>query len=57
MQGIAKPVSVYALASTGVAQKILSRPCEDTITVTVTWKNSSGSQGHALYTSSWTASK
>ncbi|CAE7713864.1 gltX1 [Symbiodinium sp. CCMP2592] len=57
MQGIAKPVSVYALASTGVAQKILSRPCEDTITVTVTWKNNSGSQGHALYTSSWTASK
>mmetsp|Transcript_11586 Transcript_11586/g.21986 ORF Transcript_11586/g.21986 Transcript_11586/m.21986 type:complete len:415 (-) Transcript_11586:12-1256(-) len=57
MQGIAKPVSVYAIASTGVAEKILKRPCEDTITVTVTWRNHSGSTGHAVYTSSWTASK
>ncbi|CAK8988133.1 unnamed protein product [Durusdinium trenchii] len=57
MQGIAKPVSVYATASTGVAEKILGRSCEDTITLTVTWKNSTGSSGHATYTSSWTASK
>merc|ERR1712157_596703 len=28
-----------------------------TITLNVTWKNSSGSCGHALYTSSWTAAK
>lgn len=57
MQGIAKPVSVYATASTGTAEKILGRPCEDTITLNVVWQNHSGSTGHALYTSSWTASK
>lgn len=57
MQGIAKPVSVYATASTGVAEKILGRACEDTITLNVTWRNHSGSTGHALYTSSWVASK
>lgn len=57
MQGIAKPVSVYATASTGVAEKILGRPCEDTITLNVVWKNHSGSTGHAVYTSSWVASK
>lgn len=57
MQGIARPVSVYAVASTGVAEKILSRPCEDTITLTVTWENLKGGTGTALYTSSWVASK
>eukprot|EP00933_Yihiella_yeosuensis_P061356 TRINITY_DN6416_c1_g3_i1.p1 TRINITY_DN6416_c1_g3~~TRINITY_DN6416_c1_g3_i1.p1 ORF type:complete len:421 (+),score=70.52 TRINITY_DN6416_c1_g3_i1:425-1687(+) len=57
MQGIARPISVYATSSTGVAEKILGRPCEDTITLNVTWRNDSGSTGHALYTSSWVASK
>eukprot|EP00435_Cladocopium_sp_Y103_P036630 s698_g9.t1 len=42
MQGIAKPVSVYATASTGTAEKILGRPCEDTITLNVVWQNHSG---------------
>jgi len=57
MQGIARPLSVYAVASTGVAEKILERPCEDTITLTVTWENFKGGTGTALYTSSWVASK
>jgi len=57
MQGVAVPVKVYATASTGVAEKILGRPCEDTITLNVTWQNKTGSIGTAVYTSSWVASK
>lgn len=57
MQGIARPVSVYAASSSGVAEKLLGRPCEDTITLNVTWRNRSGTTGHAVYTSSWVASK
>eukprot|EP00929_Paragymnodinium_shiwhaense_P087501 TRINITY_DN47662_c0_g1_i1.p1 TRINITY_DN47662_c0_g1~~TRINITY_DN47662_c0_g1_i1.p1 ORF type:complete len:431 (+),score=110.40 TRINITY_DN47662_c0_g1_i1:74-1366(+) len=57
MQGIAKPIKVYATASTGVAEKILDRKCEDTITLNVTWQNfEGGGLGHAVYTSSWVAS-
>ena len=37
LQDIAKPISVYAVASFGVAEKILDRTVEDTITLTVTW--------------------
>jgi len=55
MQGIARPTSVYAVASTGIAEKLLSRACEDTITLTVTWENLKGGQGTAIYTSSWVA--
>mmetsp|Transcript_1098 Transcript_1098/g.3054 ORF Transcript_1098/g.3054 Transcript_1098/m.3054 type:complete len:416 (+) Transcript_1098:78-1325(+) len=57
MQGIAFPVSVHAFAATGVAEKLLNRPCEDTITLNVVWKNLSGTVGTAVYTSSWVASK
>jgi len=55
MQGIAVPETVYAVASTGVAEGILGRPCEDTITLTVTWRNLAGGTGTAIYTSSWVA--
>eukprot|EP01059_Diplonema_ambulator_P007103 TRINITY_DN16632_c0_g1_i1.p1 TRINITY_DN16632_c0_g1~~TRINITY_DN16632_c0_g1_i1.p1 ORF type:complete len:420 (+),score=142.14 TRINITY_DN16632_c0_g1_i1:34-1293(+) len=55
MTGIAQPVSVRAVASTGIAEKILGRPCEDTITLTVVWKNTEGGTGTAVYTASWTA--
>jgi len=59
MQGKARCVSVRAVASTGVvAEQILGRPCEDTITITAEWQNmQSGSLGHAVYTASWTAAK
>ena len=40
MQGKGRCISVRAAASEGVvAQKILGRPCEDTITVTAEWEN------------------
>eukprot|EP01060_Flectonema_neradi_P018557 TRINITY_DN2541_c1_g2_i6.p1 TRINITY_DN2541_c1_g2~~TRINITY_DN2541_c1_g2_i6.p1 ORF type:complete len:442 (+),score=78.50 TRINITY_DN2541_c1_g2_i6:85-1410(+) len=56
MEGVAEPISVRGMASSGVAEKILGRPCEDTITVTVTWKNiKSGNIGTAVYTASWVA--
>jgi len=55
--GRARPVSVTANASTGVAEKIVSADsCEDTITLLVQWENrESGSLGTAVYTSSWIA--
>jgi len=59
LQGKARPVSVTALASEGVAVERLGRDCEDTITLSVQWENldKSRSKGHALYTSSWVAPK
>ena len=40
MQGKGRCISVRAAASEGVvAQKILGRPCEDTITITAEWEN------------------
>ncbi|CAD7950648.1 unnamed protein product [Amoebophrya sp. A120] len=39
MQGRARCVSVRALASTGVAEELLGRPCEDTITLMAEWEN------------------
>ena len=40
MQGKGRCVSVSALASEGVvAEKMLGRPCEDTITLTAEWEN------------------
>ena len=43
MQGKGRCVSVSALASEGVvAEKMLGRPCEDTITLTAEWENIDG---------------
>jgi len=52
----AKPISVVATASTGVASQKLNREVEDTITLTVQWKNiKSGSLGTSVHTASWIA--
>jgi D-galacturonate reductase len=54
---IARPLSVTALASTGVAKK-LDIDAEDTITLGVQWENiDSGSLASAFYTASWIAPK
>ena len=52
-------MSVTARASSGVvAEEMLGRQCEDTITLMAEWENvSDGSIGHATYTASWTAAK
>ncbi len=50
----ARPTSVFASASTGVATKQQINT-EDTITLTVSWENDSGNRGTAIYTSSWIA--
>jgi D-galacturonate reductase len=64
-----RPISVVAMASTGVAEGLFKRDCEDTITLTVQWENLEatvsvdGGQsvpvtvgtGTAVYTSSWVA--
>ncbi len=51
----AVPVSVCALAATGVAQST-KIPAEDTISLSVQWKNViSGNLGVAIYTASWIA--
>eukprot|EP00494_Astrolonche_serrata_P024425 UN24683 len=56
MQGKGKPISVTAMASLGVAEKVLERPCEDTITLLVKWESLNTKHvGTAVYTSSWTA--
>jgi D-galacturonate reductase len=55
VNGIAKPVSVLASASSGVASKKLNRDVEDTITLTVTWENNSGAIGTSIHTASWIA--
>ena len=63
----ARPITVTATASTGVANSMLhSTKCEDTITLTVQWENLTpapqspdhqsaavASTGTAVYTSSW----
>ena len=54
---IARPLSVTALASTGVAKKQCI-DAEDTITLGVQWENiESGSLASAFYTASWIAPK
>jgi D-galacturonate reductase len=54
---IARPVSVTALASTGVASS-LGIDAEDTITLAVQWQNiRSSSLASAFYTASWIAPK
>jgi len=56
LTNIAQPISVMATASTGVADKKLNRPVEDTITLTVQWKNmKSGNLGTSIHTASWIA--
>ncbi|RYH22597.1 Gfo/Idh/MocA family oxidoreductase [archaeon] len=55
-----RPVLVVASASSGVASSEAHghMQCEDTITLLVTWENlgsHAGSQGTAVYTSSWVA--
>jgi D-galacturonate reductase len=51
----AKPMSVLATASSGVASKKLGRDVEDTITLTVSWENKSGAIGTSIHTASWIA--
>ena len=56
LEDIARPVSVYATASTGVAEEKLQRDVEDTITLTVQWENlQSGNLGTSIHTASWIA--
>ncbi|GIM05153.1 hypothetical protein Vretimale_9596 [Volvox reticuliferus] len=46
------------MAATGVAEQKLGRPCEDTISLMVQWRNrTDDSCGTALYTASWVAAK
>lgn len=52
----AMALSVYATASTGVADAKLQRPVEDTITLTVTWQNLHGGNcATSVHTASWIA--
>ena len=56
--GIARPISVVATGSTGVAKSKYDIDTEDTITLTVQWQNfADGSLGTGIYTSSWIAPK
>ncbi|CAK9071827.1 scyllo-inositol 2-dehydrogenase (NAD(+)) [Durusdinium trenchii] len=57
MRGTARPVTVTAVAATGVASAMVdAESCEDTITLMVQWENKAdGSRGCAVYTSSWIA--
>ena len=54
--GRGRPLRVVGLAATGVAEQALGRPCEDTISLHVTWQNlPSRTTGIASYTASWAA--
>jgi D-galacturonate reductase len=56
LEGRARPLRVIGMSSNGVAVKELGRPCEDTISLHVTWENlPSGAVGIGSYTSSWIA--
>jgi len=56
LEDIAEPVSVYAVAASGVANTLLEREVEDTITLTVQWRNlKSGNPGTSIHTASWIA--
>jgi D-galacturonate reductase len=55
VKDFAKPVSVLASSSTGVASSKLNRDVEDTITLTVHWENQSGNKGVSIHTASWIA--
>ena len=56
LEGLARPISVIASASNGVAAG-LGLPTEDTITLMVDWRNNSGTKATAIYTSAWIAAK
>ena len=56
MEGLARPVSVVASASDGVA-KGMGMDTEDSITLMVDWEHQSGNRGTAIYTSAWSAPK
>ena len=56
LQDIARPLCVYALASRGVADSLLERDVEDTITLTIQWENiHSGNLATSIHTASWIA--
>lgn len=56
--GRGRPERVTALAATGVAERVLGRACEDSITLAVEWVNlPSRARGVATYTASWAAPK
>ena len=63
VRGFARPESVTAFYSNGVASQRLGVETEDTITLVVQWRNRNedsfqgGSVGHATYTASWIAPK
>lgn len=55
MKNKAIPINVVANCSNGQSEIILNRKCEDTITLTVQWRNIiSNNLGIAIYTASWT---
>ena len=57
MERVARPVSVVASASNGVAQG-MGIETEDSITLMVDWEHfDSGNRGTAVYTSAWSAPK
>ena len=51
-----RPVRVTASAATGLAEG-MGMPTEDTITLTVDWKNADGGTATGVYTASWIAPK
>lgn len=56
LAGIARPERVSASAASGVASARLGRPLEDTIVLTVQWRNlASGNPGVSVHTASWIA--
>lgn len=56
LEGRGRPLSVVGMGASGVAEKELGRPCEDTISLTVQWEClPSKSRGVASYTASWVA--
>jgi hypothetical protein len=49
-------LATLSLAATGVAERVLGRACEDSITLAVEWVNlPSRARGVATYTASWAA--
>ncbi len=56
LRDIAIPLSVYATASRGVADTLLDREVEDTITLTIQWENiQSKNLATSIHTASWIA--
>ncbi len=56
MEGRGRPLRVVGMGSTGIAEAVLGRPCEDTISLHATWENMpSATTAIASYTASWVA--